>query len=425
MKKYEGQRGQTLPLVAMGIALLVATAGFAVDAGYHQYHQRMQQTATDSAALAGAQELLVGDWLAAARKDASNNGYADNTGQNTCPVNPAVGTVCVVVQNPPPNTDAYSGNAQAVEVDITAYHPTFFESVFDINNVPVSTKAVAVLTTAASPNCMYVLSGSANFNAGQNGGTLSAPNCGLVFNGGANFNNATVNAKAISCAATCSNGTFSGAQPKTTAPASDPCPQMSNCAYLAAHPPTTCSTNLTAGNNQNIIVPSGCYNNLDLHKANSVTFDCGLYVISGSLNASASGNNSVITINQQSGCGVTFYVTGSGSVNMRNANINLAAPTSGDYTQYSAGEQNILFYQDSADSNPLVLQSASCQTCSAQLSGMIYAPTANLNYNQGASANTGTIMIVAGSLNYNGTTTSLFGVPTGPGGSPSIAVLGE
>jgi hypothetical protein len=56
---------------------------------------------------------------------------------------------------------------------------------------------------------------------------------------------------------------------------------------------------------------------------------------------------------------------------------------------------------------------------------MIYAPTANLNYNQGTSQNNGTIMIVVGSLNYNGTTTSLFGVPAGVGGTPSIAVLGE
>jgi hypothetical protein len=423
------QRGQILPLVGIAALVLVGITGFAADAGYHQYQQRMQQTATDSAALAGAQELLVGDWRTAGQKDASTNGYTDNTGAGSCPNTPAVGTICVELYNPPQAGDAYASNSKAVEADITVYHPTFFESVFNINNVPVTTKAVAVLTPQASPACMYVLSGNANFNAGQNGGTLNAANCGLVLNGGANFNGTTVNAGSISCAATCSNGTFTGAQPVTTAPAGDPCGLISYCAYMAGTPPSTsCASTVTASNNQDITVNPGCYSSMDLHKANSITFNCGLYVLTGTLNASANGKNqSPINISQPS-CGtggVTFYITGGGSIQFKNVNMNLSAPSSGDYGQYSSGEQNVLFYQDPGDSSTPLFQSAVCQTCSTTLNGMMYFPSANLNYNQGSSVNTGSVLIIAGTLNYNGSTTNIFNVPTNNSTIVDIAVLGE
>lgn len=420
------QRGQTLPLVAIALLVLLGVAGFAVDAGYHQYHQRMQQTATDSAALAGAAELNVGDHVAAARKDASLNGYTDS-GQTPCTGTLPIGTVCVAVNSPPTASDAYAGNTKAVEVDITVYHPTFFESLFGFNNVPVTTKAVAVLTPQSSPNCVYVLSGNANFNAGQNGGTLSAHNCGFVFNDGANFNNAIVDAASLGCAVNCSLNAarFVTATPRPIAPESDPCASLTYCAHLAGYTPPTCSTTYTAPNNYSGAVAPGCYSGMDLHKATSITFTCGLYVIEGTLNASATGNSPPITITQQSGCGVTFFVTGSGAINMRNDNINLSAPASGDYSAYSAGEQNALVYQTPSDTNSVVFQSASCSTCQAVLNGMVYAPSANLNFNQGNTTTGGAALIIVGTLNFNGTNTGVFNSPGGPTTTTDIAILGE
>jgi len=37
----------------------------------------------------------------------------------------------VELYNPPQTGDAYASNSKAVEADITVYHPTFFESVFE------------------------------------------------------------------------------------------------------------------------------------------------------------------------------------------------------------------------------------------------------------------------------------------------------
>jgi hypothetical protein len=61
------------------------------------------------------------------------------------------------------------------------------------------------------------------------------------------------------------------------------------------------------------------------------------------------------------------------------------------------------------------------------MDGMIYAPSATLNYNQYSNTNSfGQVFIVAGTLNANGGMNSIL---TGPGGQPSytvmVPVLGE
>lgn len=447
--KHHAERGQVLPLVAVAIVVLVGIVGFAVDAGYHQYRQRVQQTATDSAAIAGAAEFAIGDYSAAAKADAATNGFQDTTG-GTCPANPTVGTICIHVASPPDSPDPYATTSGAVEVDITSYNPTFFESVFQINKVPITTKAVAIQQTETANNCVMVLNGQANFN--QGGSTpapgaspiVNAPNCGLAFNQAANFHGATVDAASITCAAgvsSCSGGTYvnGGASPAAGAPVTDPCTSISYCAHLAGDPPP-CSGSppspLSLGNGA-YYVYAGCYSSgLNLSKASSVTFQCGLYVVQGVLNISATGNNAVpIQINQDCPTtgpnGVTFDVSGGGQIVFKNDVINLSAPTSGDYSEYSAGEQNTLIYQSPNDTSTVNMQSASANcglaNCNSYFSGMIYAPNATLNYNQFNSTNSGgDVLIIAGTLNANGGAT---GVLTAPGNNGTytitVPVLGE
>lgn len=450
MDNFAAQRGQIVPMAAMAALLLVGVVGFAADAGYHQYRQRVQQTATDSAALAGAAEYALGDYKAAANQDAATNGFKDNT-SGTCPANPGVGTICVHIVSPPDAPDAYSTTSGAVEAQITSYNPTFFESVFNINNVPITTKAVAIEEQQTSNACVLVLNGQANFN--QGGATpapgaspqVDAPNCSLVFNQGANFHNATVDAGGIVCAngSACANGSYvaGSATPGPGPAASDPCGWISYCAHLAANAPA-CSgtppaptTNKTTGVTY---VYAGCYSSgLDLSKYSNVQFQCGLYVIQGgTLNVSASGkNSSPINITQDCGTtgpnGVTFYVGTGGSIVMKNDVINLTAPTTGDYSTYTAGEQNVLIYQIPGNTNTVNMQSAIANcglaSCNSFFSGMIYDPNANLNYNQFNSTNSGgDVLIVTGILNANGGSTGVLTAP-GNGGSYTIMVpvLGE
>lgn len=429
------QRGQALPLAAVAAIVLLAAAGAAVDTGYHQYQQRLQQTATDSAALAGAHEVQNNDSTAAAKQDASNNGYADNTAGASC--DSSVGRICVVVNSPPVSPDDYAGNSGAVEVQITVNHPAFFERVLGYTVVPVTTKAVAYTVNKSANGCVYVLDGSsvANFNGTSGGGTVTATNCGLMFNGGANFNNATVEAQSIECVQPCSGGTYpSGyASPQPGAPVNDPCPYMSYCSHLAADPPT-CGSPATApapDKNGNVTVPYGCYNGLMYHgtKNNPITVNfCGLYVITGTADVSTTGNGaSPIVIQEPSGCaGVTFYVTGSGAINFKNANINLSAPSSGDYSQYASGEQNVVFYQAPNDSNTALLQSATCSGCSSNIAGMMYFPSANLNYTKSNNSTTGAgALIISYDLNCNGCNATTFQAPASGAQTIKTVVLGE
>jgi hypothetical protein len=436
MKARSSQRGQVLPLAGIAIVVLLGAAGFAVDVGFHQYQQRMQQTAADSAAIAGAEELMSGNYVAAARHDAGINGFTDNTGALTCPTNPPVGTVCVDVYNPPQSSDAFNGNGSAVEVDITVYHPTFFEQIFSTGKVPVTTKAVALLKTEQGSGCIYALDTQhgANFNGTAGGGVMYAPSCGLELNGGANFNNAVVDAASIDCAATCSNGTFTGAQPTQTAPVSDPCPQIVSCAYLAKNPPS-CSSNLSAPPADafgNVTLPSGCYNGFTYHNSsNSPNLHvqlCGLYVVTNTADISSTGSGAPpITIDESPGCsGVTFYVSGNGAINFRNANMTLYPPSSGDYSQYTAGEQNILFYQNPSDTNTANLQSATCLLCISTISGMMYFPSSNFNYTKSTASLSGTgALIVSYDLNCNGCLASAFPAPAPGLSQQRVAVLGE
>jgi hypothetical protein len=155
---------------------------------------------------------------------------------------------------------------------------------------------------------------------------------------------------------------------------------------------------------------------------------CGLYELTNTGDISSTGNGAPpITIQETAGCpGVTFYITGSGSVNFRNANMTLNAPTSGDYSQYAAGEQNMLFYQTPDDTNTANLQSATCLTCLSSISGMMYFPSSNLNYTKAGTSLSGNgTLIVSYDLNCNGCLTSAWPAPAPGLSSQRLAVLGE
>jgi hypothetical protein len=151
-------------------------------------------------------------------------------------------------------------------------------------------------------------------------------------------------------------------------------------------------------------------------------------VLTGTADISSGGSALLpVTINEPPGCaGVSFYVTGNGAVNFRNANISLNAPSNGNYSQYAAGQQNILFYQDPTDTNTANLQAANCVTCVSSLSGMLYFPTSNLNYTKTVTnlASTGTL-IVSYDLNCNGCLAGSMPAPAEGLSERHVAVLGE
>jgi hypothetical protein len=390
--RSHAQAGQVLPLIALTLAVLMGFGGLAVDVGYWEYTQRQQQNATDAGAIGGAEALLQsgscpnGSTVAvtAGRADASSNGFTDGSSN-----------VAVSINNPP-SAGTLSTNSCAVQAQITSSAvPTFFTRLLGPNflhGISVSTAAVAYVN-ANNDGCIYMLDSTQNTNF--HGGNIQAPACDIYLNGSANFNGATVDSAAIgeaNYAGSNNGGTFTGASPKAMPPVSDPCAEISGCAYLKANPPPTSPCN-AAYSGGGVLTP-GCYNNLNLNGA-TVTLQSGLYVFAGSLNA----NKASIT-----GTGVTMYIPSGGSTNFNKVNsLTLTAPTSGDYT-------GVAFYQDPGNTSNVNLNGSS-----TNISGLIYAPGASMNYNGSLGGYT---VLVAAYANLNNSTGEDFGTP--PAGNTLI-----
>jgi uncharacterized membrane protein len=71
-----GERGLVLPLLAICLVAVLGFAGISVDVGFLEYRQQTQQSATDAAALGGAQQLVRAGCGSTAAAEAA--AYADS-----------------------------------------------------------------------------------------------------------------------------------------------------------------------------------------------------------------------------------------------------------------------------------------------------------------------------------------------------------
>lgn len=400
MKRDRGERGQTLPITAIAIALLMGFAALAVDAGYLEYKQRTQQTAADSAAIAGGWALLAGTSVSsAAQSSASANGFTDN------------GKSIVVSATSPPGTGPNSGNSSAVEVNITVQYPPFFSAIWGRTNNAVSARAVARVENNPNGPCIWSLSGDFT----DNSGTLSAP-CGILASKDVQINNSTVSVPSIGA------GGHVSANPSGTVvsegiPAfNDPCQTIPGCRALTAEFPygsapgpgpfSSCAKTAPASGSS---LTYGCYPSLN----GSFNLAPGLYVITGDVSASFTCNTCNAT------AGVTLVIGGKVNLNGGTSTLNSAPNADGTSTPSigdgSSGVPGVLIYQTTKSTSP--------ENFSAQsLLGMIYAPGAHINLDGGSSTLTVTYLVAADIVANKAVVT----VPSAGGGNPSqVPVLAE
>jgi hypothetical protein len=383
--------GQVLIGAALALVVLMGFAGLAIDMGVLRYERRLQQSAADAAAIAGASNLAYGGVTTGAQNAAAANGFTDNgSGQvsNCTGSGAAIGTVCVQVNNPPasgPN----AGKSGYVEVIVATVQPTYFMQVLGVRQETVSARAVAV--NLPGNGCVYALGPS---TAGIEGidingkATLDAGNCGVVDNGNLDTsgNALTINA-----------GTFSvsGAYSKNGPGGSVNCAFSSASACPAVGAPTGANplaSLLTPPAVGTPVAFSGSpvagttYNGISLNGGTTV-FPAGTYVISGG-NFNVGGNATI------KGTGVTFYFTnGATFVAVGTPVIQLSAPTSGSY-------KGILFYQDPNDANGPSLGGDS----SSFYQGAVYFPSATLTFfgNNTFNASAAYTIVVAGQIALSG-----------------------
>lgn len=373
MVRKTHQSGQALVAATLGLVALLGATGLAVDVGYLRYQKRLQQSAADSAALAGATDFAFGgDFTTAAKTDASLNGFTDGSTINN---NPNL-TVTVTV-NHPPASGPNAPNPNAVEVLVSAIQPTFFMRIFGVNQATVTARAVAVFKGAN--NCIYSLGGAID-----NDEVLNVPNCGIlsnaqVFNGGNPITAASI-------------GAVSGPAPGNTTPATVTpiVPTSDPLASSVTPPPIFGCLPKGAGSVDRFtpqpvrLNPGNYCDGISVTGGLDVTLNQGVYVVTG-VGITFSGSGTV------SGTGVTFYVSGpGGTVHLHNSQrFNLAAPTADPYA-------GILFYQDAGNANPATIDAAG----GSKLQGAFYFPGAALTVNGGA-AGADYMIFVAQSMEFS------------------------
>jgi hypothetical protein len=345
------EAGQALILTALALVVLMGFAGLAIDMGVMRYDKRLQQTAADAAAIAGASNLAFGGVTAGAQDAASRVGYTDNGGgQVSNCTGAAVGTICVEVNNPPTTGPHQAGSPGCppapscyVEVLVADVHPTYFMKVLGINTETITARAVAAsLGGGAGNGCLYTLSPPSSGIEGIGGsGTLNASTCGIVDNGDYEGTVPSVSADTFAVSgdsggrsATC---TTLGPCPKYNTPAtSDP------LGYLTTPPVQAPTFGMVTTAGTRTLQP-GTYSSITIGNNSTVTLNPGIYYIDGSGGVSFNGTATV------QGTGVMFYFTNGATINAigggnQVSNIQLSAPTTGSYA-------GILMYQDPADTN--------------------------------------------------------------------------
>lgn len=382
-RKNEAGQALIFGVVALGLLLLGFT-GLGIDIGYLRYEKRLQQSAADNAALAGAAEIpFNSSYIGTAGKHgASLDGFTDGTNNVTVTVNnpPLSGPHCC-------GTDA----SNYVEAYVAKVQPTYFMKALGVTTQTVTARAVAYWGSGVGNSCVFTLGNPGNGIQGVTvNGTpaLNAPTCGIDDNGDFLTNGAKldVTAGSIGVVGTDTNhggGTVTPTPVTGIAPAGDP------LSYLTP-PCDKCIANTKLKISSDQVVSAGNYKSISITGGN-VTFNPGTYVI-GSDGLTINGNSTV------SGSGVTFYITNGGSVTINGTtNVQFTAPTSGTY-------EGILFYQDQNDTSPAKING----TSSSVFQGALYFPKATLDFSgTGTTFNSGAAytVIVSDALTVSGTAT--------------------
>lgn len=390
MVKRKKEAGQTLALVSFCLVTFLAAAGLAVDMGYMRYEKRLMQAAADSAAIAAATDLNLGEGGSAqtdAQAVAKANGFQDG-----------VNNVTVTFPNPGLTL------GQAYEVTIQQVLPTFFMKIVGIGTSTVFASGVATIGT--SPGCIFALQpGGAGLTL--NGG-INAPNCGIVTNGSLN-GVGDISAASIGVYVPGGYGGVASIAPENIAqPAADP------LAYMAPPPPGGCTTTLAAPITTTQTLTPGTYCGpigITIGIGGNVTFDPGLYILDGGPGLQIQGTGIA------TGTGVTFYIdpTGGAVTFSGIGAVMLSAPTSATIPNLPA---NILFYQDPGNASAADVSEAG--SGNVTLSGALYFPNAPLTIAGSLNPNQNSLVVaqsvtVNGTLQLNADSTS---PALAPGGSP-------
>src|SRR5665213_2486483 len=136
LQRSRSEKGQILIMAALSMTVLLGVVALATDVGIMLHEKRVLQTAADSAAVAGAQQL---------GNAASNPGGGStpcHTSNNNCWYQAAIADAVQngvpsadVTPHNPPSIGPHKSSSSYVEVIIANAQPTFFMRLFHISSM--------------------------------------------------------------------------------------------------------------------------------------------------------------------------------------------------------------------------------------------------------------------------------------------------
>ena len=381
-KLRKARRGNVAILVGLSMPAIVGASGVTMDVATWYHAKKEAQVAADAAAYAAALNLAEQGLDGTATKPPMEVRANDAAGRN--------GYTGTVVLNFPPSSGVAVGNNRAVEAILTEPAPLYFTSVFwnGAPNIQARAVAIAVVTDA----CVWALDPTERAALNVSGGANVDLDCGVVVNSNdpqAALNqsgNSCLVATSISVAGEYTGGCVTPEPERYTANYGNP---LGGLPFPNAGDYGACLTNgkynITATPPNPLV--AGRYCGEISISGGTVTLEGGEYFIEGDLKVS--GNASLIA----NGPVTIFYA---GQVDIASgAIVTLDAITTGPYA-------NMLFFQDPNISGNI--KNKFSGGVSMNLTGIILAAGASVEFTGGSSLIESKVAIVANTVNFVGNT---------------------
>jgi hypothetical protein len=386
--------GAAALVIALALPFVVGGFGLGTEVGAWYFNQRKLQNAADVAAFAAATQVRAGQlqkvdkvtyktWAEeAAITAAERTGFQRDRG-----------TLLVVTP--------YNNDTNRVEVRLIEEVPRGFSAIFATGTVDLGGRAVAAIEVQGIPSCVLALDSSGAGALTFMGNTeLSITGCNAHAN---SLNKDAVvvqgNPRVRTDCISTSGGVLLGrellldleeceAPLENAAVVPDPyadLPQPKDIMAEDCKPSTVFGGGAGA---THTISPGRYCGTLELRR--DVTLEPGVYVVEGGVEITSTAN--VV------GNGVTIYIKGNGEFRSNgNANIQLSAPTEGDY-------RGVLFFADQEQGSTSARHVMN-GTASSTFSGAFYAPRGEIDVLGVNSSNGGCVQIVANRIRFTGNST--------------------
>src|SRR5215469_4062876 len=168
----QDRSGASAMIIGLSATMLIGFAGIGTEMGLWYFTHRNLQNAADSAAMSAEAALFYadGNYTSEAKTSAARYGFADGTNG-----------VSVTI-NKPPQSGAYAGVSDAVEVVISEPQVRLFTALFSNNALTQTARAVAQVGSNGN-GCVVTLDKNAVVDLFDNGNTsLNLNSCDLYVN---------------------------------------------------------------------------------------------------------------------------------------------------------------------------------------------------------------------------------------------------